>query len=72
MKFPELSYANPTDPWLHRTVIQLVEEWAGRDKIVPLYERWRNEVVPGPGPVRVVVVGAWTTVWTKTGEVLGR
>ena len=69
MKFPELTYARPTDPWLKRSLIQAMEAWAGRDYFVPLYERWRRDVVPGPGPViapmldlidlRLDVSGAW-------------
>ena len=51
MKFPELTYANPTDPWLRRAIIQGMEQWAGRDYFVPLYERWKAEFVGGPGPV---------------------
>lgn len=51
MKFPELSYANPTDPLLRRVIVQAMERWAGRDYFVPLYDIWKNEVVPGPGPV---------------------
>lgn len=51
MRFPELTYANPSDPWLRRTVICGLEQWAGRDRLLPLYEIWRRDVVPGPGPV---------------------
>jgi putative hemolysin len=51
MKFPELSYANPTDPYLRRVIVQAMERWAGRDYFVPLYDIWKTEVVPGPGPV---------------------
>ena len=69
MTFPELSYANPTDPWLRRAVIGGMETWAGRDYFVPHYDTWRREIVPGPGPViapmlelidlKLVVSGAW-------------
>ena len=68
-KFPELTYANPTDPWLKRSLIQAMETWAGRDYFVPLYERWKREFVPGPGPViapmldlmqmQLDIVGGW-------------
>lgn len=69
MKFPELTYANPSDPWLRRTVIAALEHWAGRDELLPYYETWRRDVVPGPGPVirpmldllriELQVTGAW-------------
>lgn len=69
MLFPELSYANPSDPRLRRLVIQTMERLAGRDYFVPLYDTWKNEVVSGPGPVirpmldlmrmRFDVTGAW-------------
>ena len=69
MDFPELSYANPSDPWLTRTIISGMERWAGRDYFVPLYARWRNEVIPSGGPimaavfelcdVRLDIGGAW-------------
>lgn len=51
MKFPELTYATPADPWLKRRTIQTIERWAGRDYFVPLYERWQREHVTGDGPV---------------------
>ncbi|MEZ5842984.1 MAG: lysophospholipid acyltransferase family protein [Hyphomicrobiaceae bacterium] len=51
MKFPELTYATPSDHWLKRQTIQALERWAGRDYFVPLYERWQAEHVGGPGPV---------------------
>ena len=51
MKFPELTYADPSDPWLKRSLIRRMETWAGRETFVPLYERWKQDVVPGPGPV---------------------
>jgi len=51
MKFPELTYATPADPWLKRHTIQALERWAGRDYFVPLYERWQAEHVAGTGPV---------------------
>jgi putative hemolysin len=44
--FPELSYANPEDPWVARALIGAMERWAGRGYFVPLYRRWREEVVP--------------------------
>ncbi len=51
MDFPELSYANPGDPWLRRVLIQGMERWAGRNYFVPLYDRWRREHVAGDGLV---------------------
>lgn len=51
MKFPELTYANPSDPWLRRRVIEGMEQWAGRDYFVPHYERWKRDVIPSGAPV---------------------
>ncbi len=69
MRFPELTYAKPTDTWLKRCVIHCIERMAGRDYFVPLYDAWRQDVVPGPGPVirpmldlvgvKLVIEGAW-------------
>ena len=69
MDFPELSYANPTDPWPKRAVIGAMERWAGRGYFVPLYRRWRDDVIPrGEGIMRAVfelcdvrleITGAW-------------
>ena len=53
--FPELSYANPSDPWLRRTIIERMERWAGRDYFVPLYAHWKNEVIPSGGPIMPAV-----------------
>lgn len=53
--FPELSYANPGDPWLKRAVIGAMERWAGRGHFVPLYRRWRDEVIPSGAPVMQAV-----------------
>lgn len=55
MDFPELSYANPGDPWLKRTIISGMERWAGRNYFVPLYARWKNEVIPAGGPIMPAV-----------------
>ena len=67
--FPELSYANPGDPWLKRTIIGVMERWAGRGHFVPLYRRWREEVIPSGAPamravfdlcsVTLEIGGAW-------------
>lgn len=51
MRFPELTYSNPTDPWHTRTAIRLIETLAGRNYFVPLYQRWRDDVIPAGGPV---------------------
>lgn len=55
MDFPELSYANPTDPWLKRAIISGMERWAGRNYFVPLYARWKTEVIPAGGPIMPAV-----------------
>lgn len=72
MDFPELSYANPADPWVRRLAIQTMERWAGRNYFVPLYEIWKREHASGPGPViapmldlidlKLEVAGAWPPV----------
>ncbi len=49
--FPELSYANPGDPFIQRAIIAAMERWAGRSYFVPLYRRWRDEVIPSGRPV---------------------
>ncbi len=51
MDFPELSYANPNDPWVKRTLISAMERWAGRGYFVPLYRRWQTEVIPSGAPI---------------------
>jgi putative hemolysin len=51
VEFPELSYANATDPPLRRGFIRLLEQLAGRDYFAPLYVRWRSEVVPRGGQI---------------------
>lgn len=51
MKFPELTYAQETDPPIKRYVIRAIETLAGRDYFAPLYEIWREDVVPSGGPV---------------------
>lgn len=70
--FPELSYANPSDPWLKRSIIAGMERWAGRSYFVPLYRRWRDEVIPSGRPVmravfelcdvRLDIAGNWPPV----------
>ncbi|MEL6375307.1 MAG: lysophospholipid acyltransferase family protein [Pseudomonadota bacterium] len=46
MKFPELSYADPSDPPLKKWTIRVLERLSGRNYFVPLYERWRVEDAP--------------------------
>lgn len=73
MKFPELSYAAPDDPLLKRWIIQSIEQLAGRDYFVPLYEIWQREYVAGNWRVmasvlelirvdREIVSGRWPPV----------
>lgn len=67
--FPELTYANPADPWLRRSIIGAMERWAGRGYFVPLYRRWRQEIIPSGGPIMrpvfdlcgidLIVEGTW-------------
>ena len=45
IRFPELSYANPSDPKLKQWFIRRVEGLSGRDHFADLYEIWRNEIV---------------------------
>lgn len=44
--FPELSYANPSQPRLKRWFIRSVEGLSGRDRYARLYETWRTAIVP--------------------------
>lgn len=50
MKFPELTYASPGDPWLKRSIIRTMEWLSGRGYFVPLYERWREQYVEAGAP----------------------
>jgi putative hemolysin len=45
VRFPELSYANPTDPKLKQWIIRRVEGLSGRDHFADLYEIWRKNIV---------------------------
>lgn len=45
MHFPELSYANPDDPRWKRWTIGAIEAMSGRGRLLPLYDRWRREIV---------------------------
>ena len=46
MLFPELSYANDTQPRVKRWFIRSVEGLSGRDRYARLYDLWRREIVP--------------------------
>jgi hypothetical protein len=39
MKFPELTYSSPTDPWPKRWTIRTIEHLAGRSYFVVLSPR---------------------------------
>jgi len=43
--FSELSYARPSDPAWKRWIIQAIERVSGRERLVPLYDRWRREIL---------------------------
>jgi putative hemolysin len=45
-RFPELSYASPTDPRLKRWFIRSVEGLSGRDRFAALYDHWRRNIAP--------------------------
>ena len=45
-RFPELSYANPSQPPLKRWFIRSVEGLSGRDRYAALYDIWRSEIAP--------------------------
>jgi putative hemolysin len=51
LKFPELTYSRPTDPWSTRMTIRVIEYLAGRNYFVPIYERWQRDYVGREGPV---------------------
>ncbi|MDH6229519.1 putative hemolysin [Mesorhizobium soli] len=46
MLFPELSYANSSQPRIKRWFIRSVEGFSGRDRYARLYGIWRDEIVP--------------------------
>lgn len=50
MKFPELTYASPSDPWLKRQIIHAIEWASGRNYFVPLYEIWREKYIGARKP----------------------
>ncbi len=41
----ELSYVSPSDPAWKRWTVAAIEDLSGRHKYLPLYERWKNEIV---------------------------
>lgn len=45
-KFPELTYASPSDPKLKRWIIRTIEGLSGRKRFLPLYKAWRDLIVP--------------------------
>lgn len=45
-RFPELSYANDSQPAVARWFIRSVEDLSGRDRFATLYDLWRSSVVP--------------------------
>jgi len=45
VEFRELSYASPSDPLWKRWVISTIENLSGRQRLLPIYERWRSEVI---------------------------
>ncbi len=51
MQFPELTYAQPGDHWLRRWTIRAIEYLAGRSYFVPLYKKWKDEIIPLGGPI---------------------
>jgi putative hemolysin len=74
--FPELSYASTDDPAWKRALIGLVEWLSGRDRLLPLYRRWRSEILPRSSRpmtdlialinVTLDVDGAWPVTVDKT------
>ena len=49
MPFPELSYARDDDPAWKRWTIESIERLSGRERLLPLYQRWRAEILPHSG-----------------------
>jgi putative hemolysin len=45
-RFPELSYANPSQHAMQRWFIRTVEGLSGRDRFAALYDHWRTNIVP--------------------------
>lgn len=51
IRFPELTYAAPSDPPLRRWMIRALEHLSGRGYFEPLYERWQADCVASGGPL---------------------
>ncbi len=45
LDFPELSYARPSDPLWKRSIITIIERASGRERLLPIYARWRSEII---------------------------
>ncbi len=56
-KFKELTYASDSDPRLKRWLIGAIEGWSGRERFLPLYRRWRDEIVPNSPRVFTDMLG---------------
>ncbi|MEL6298363.1 MAG: lysophospholipid acyltransferase family protein [Pseudomonadota bacterium] len=53
LKFPELTYASPEDPWARRLTVRTVEHIAGRNYFVKPYEKWiRDHIALGKPIIR--------------------
>jgi putative hemolysin len=69
MKFPELTYASPSDPWLKRVIIRAIEHLAGRNYFVKPYEEWIREHIARGKPIITPMLGlidisfAWKGQW---------
>lgn len=68
IRFPELTYSKPEDPWTARWTIRAIEHLAGRNYFVPLYERWQREHVASGGPVIAPMLELCDIPFAKTGE----
>lgn len=42
----ELSYVSRRDPFWKRWIMRAIENLSGRRRLLPIYQRWRTEVVP--------------------------
>lgn len=45
MRFQELSYASPDQPWIKRQVIRSIERFSNRQHLEDLYEIWQETIV---------------------------
>lgn len=46
LRFPELTYADPTQPRFKQWIIRSIETMSGRERYADLYDIWRGDVVP--------------------------